>query len=279
MKCEWCGKDFLTGAWKIKNGFSKFCSIECRRDWYAKVWSQDEDWKQNRREFAVNQLENKEIGIVSKPQIIINDILSDLGINFINEKSYKSITVDNYLIDFNLIIEVMGTYWHCDNRKYKEINYPNQVRRIKMDKTKHTFIKSSENIEILYIWEKDINSDIDLCKNLILKYINNNGDLENYHSINYSYTNNIVYLNEEIIIPYMDWNIVELNKIVDIKTKERMSGKQLNKWITFNCEVCGKEKEELISHYNKKKHHCCSRKCASIFRRGKNRHFYHSNNE
>jgi hypothetical protein len=46
-----------------------------------------------------------------------------------------------------------------------------------------------------------------------------------------------------------------------------MSKKQQDKWIAFNCEVCGKEREELISHYNLHKHHYCSKECGVIGRR------------
>ena len=51
----------------------------------------------------------------------------------------------------------------------------------------------------------------------------------------------------------MDWDIEELNKIISIETKEKRSHKQQDKWTKFNCENCGKEKEELTSHYIKKK--------------------------
>ncbi|HBA03555.1 MAG TPA: hypothetical protein DCW51_06130, partial [Clostridium sp.] len=37
--------------------------------------------------------------------------------------------------------------------------------------------------------------------------------------------------------------------------------KQEDKCINYNCETCGKECEELLSHYNKKKHHYCSKEC------------------
>ena len=43
-----------------------------------------------------------------------------------------------------------------------------------------------------------------MCEALILKYINTNGKLENYHSFNWNYNNQILSLNEELIIPYQD---------------------------------------------------------------------------
>ena len=99
---------------------------------------------------------------------------------------------------------------------------------------------------------------------LIKEYINTKGVLDNYHSFNYKFDqNNKLQLNENIIKPYMEWDIKELHKVIDISIKEKMSHKQPDKWITFNCETCSQEREELISHYSKNEHHYCSRECAS----------------
>jgi hypothetical protein len=275
LVCEWCKIPYEAGAYQVKNG-RRFCSLKCKREWYAKVWSQTEEWKQNRREWAVDLMENTFMdNPMTSPQIIVNNILNDLNINFINEKGYKNVSVDNYLIDNNLIIEVMGTYWHCDHRKYKTIPYDRQVTRIKMDKIKHSYIKNIEGIEILYLWEKDLLENYDICKELIIKYINSNGKLNNYHSFNYQIINNNINLTryEE---PYMDWDIEDLNKIIDIPVKEIRSKKQLDKWITYECECCGKLKEELISHYNKNKHHYCSYECSSNGRKGRKKELPYS---
>jgi len=59
--------------------------------------------------------------------------------------------------------------------------------------------------------------------------------------------------------------------------KEKMSHKQLDKWTVFNCEYCGKEKEELTTHYKKAKHHFCSYNCVYKFK--KECHLLVSNNQ
>jgi hypothetical protein len=265
--CEWCGTEFETGAYQVKHG-KKFCSNDCRRTWYAKVWSQTEEWRQNRRDWAISELENGNASQTqSAPQIIINNLLDIKNIEYQNEKSYKSCAVDNYLIEKNLIIEVMGTYFHCDIRKYNIISYANQVTRIRMDKIKHSYISNNFDIEILYLWEKDINNNLLLCEKLIDKYIMCNGKLKNYHSINYFIEKDKLLLSKNIILPYMDWEISEINKIVNIETKMKLSHKQEDKWTLFNCDNCGKQKEELISHYNKKKNHFCNQNCFIEYRR------------
>jgi hypothetical protein len=47
---------------------------------------------------------------------------------YLNEKQFQYFAVDNYLEEYNLIIEVMGTYWHCDNRFYPTVNYEMQKK-------------------------------------------------------------------------------------------------------------------------------------------------------
>ena len=61
----------------------------------------------------------------------------------------------------------------------------------------------------------------------------------------------------------MNWDLEDLNKVVDLSEKDIISGRDESKWITFNCEYCGEEKEQLISRYNKNKRHCCSDKCRT----------------
>lgn len=77
-------------------------------------------------------------------------------------------------------------------------------KRIPRDKAKHTYIKKYYEIEILYLWENDIYNNIDVCVELIKKYIQKDGVLENYHSFNYHINDGILTLNNNIITPYQD---------------------------------------------------------------------------
>lgn len=205
IECEYCGKKFLEKLYKTKNGQHNFCSVECRRSWYSNIFSQNEDWKEESRKRAVKMLEDKKVDTNTKPQQIINKILNDMDISYINEKGFKYYAVDNYLNKNNLIIEVMGDFWHCHPLKYDNSNMRDiHKKRIPKDKAKHTYFKNNHNIEILYLWEDDIYNKIDVCKSLIIEYINNNGILKNYHSFNYHLENDELLLNDNIIIPYQD---------------------------------------------------------------------------
>lgn len=267
FNCDWCNEETLVRLYNINNK-NHFCSHKCLREWLTKHFVNTEENIERQRKLAVKILED---GLVEKvntePQILINKLLNKLDIEYKNEKGFTYYTVDNYLIDYNLILEVMGTYWHCDRRYYPTITYERQVNRIKIDKAKHTYIKNNFNIEILYLWEYDIINNIKLCEELIKLYIKNNGALENYHSFNYTYKNNILKLNNNVLIPYMDYEKENLNKITDIQVKEKMLRKQIDKWIIFNCEQCGKEKEQLKSRYYKAKHHFCSHECMFNYRK------------
>lgn len=202
--CEHCGKEIVVKKYKTENGQHLFCSNKCRRSWYSSVWSQQEDWKEKSRIRATKILEKGAINTNTKPQKIVNDILEQMKIQYINEKSYKYYCVDNYLLEHDLIIEVMGDFWHCNPLKYIDTFNSIQAKRIPKDKAKHTYIKNNHNIEILYLWEDDIYNRPYLCKRLIKQYIESKGILTNYHSFNYYIKNNKLLLNENVIIPYQD---------------------------------------------------------------------------
>lgn len=205
IECEYCGKKYFIKKYKYESSEHKFCSNKCRQAWYAEIFSQDENWKEESKKRAVRILENKQLDTNTKPQQIINNMLDEMKISYTNEKGFKYYAVDNYLNNHRLIIEVMGDFWHCHPLKYSKINMRDiQKKRIPKDKAKHTYLKNNYNIEILYLWEDDIYNNLDVCKFLIDKYINSNGILENYHSFNYHLENDNLILNDNIIIPYQD---------------------------------------------------------------------------
>lgn len=266
IKCEWCDNEFYEKQYKLNNDKHHFCSVECRKNWFIKIYSQTDEFKKQRAIIAVESLEKGNVPTIDTlPQRYLNNILYDLNVINKNEKAFEYYSVDNYLIEHNLIIECMGTYWHCDNRFYDTIQYEMQLKRIRTDKAKKHYIKNQYNIEILYLWEEDILYNTDLVIELIKTYINNKGELLNYHSFNYTLRGIQLELNQDLIMPYMDWNAEEIAKITDMSVKEKMCKKQLDKWTQFKCENCGKDCEELTSHYKKKNHHFCSIECCNNF--------------
>lgn len=206
IKCDWCGSDVFVPDSKLKLNKYFFCGNECRREWYSNVYSQTEEWRDMSRKRAVKILEDGLIPFTNtKPQLIVNSFLDELNINYIAEKGFDYYCVDNYLSDNNLIIEVNGDYWHSNpfifsQEKLNDI----QKTRIRTDKAKHTYILNHYNIEILYLWEYDILNNPDLCKMLILKYIDHAGILDDYNSFNYDIVNNELSLKDYIVFPYQN---------------------------------------------------------------------------
>lgn len=271
--CQWCKTIFETSGYKARTKKAIFCSKECRRNWYANVWSQTNEWKETSKIRAIKILSDNKISKThSGIQIIVNNMLNKCNILYENEKPFLYFSVDNYLIDSNLVIENMGTYWHCDHRKYDEIVYESQVNRIKKDKAKRTFIRNNFGIEPLYLWEYDINNNAFICEELIKLYAISNGVLANYHSFNYEFIEGKISIKASLEIPFMDFEIEDLNKIIDIKIKQKTSKKQIHKWIIYSCDFCGKEKEELISHYNQKERHFCNQECFHEYRKNNDWH-------
>lgn len=201
----------MAKQYKINDGRSHFCSKECIKKWYTEVWSQSDEWKEESRIRAANILKDNITTTQTKPQLIINELLNNYNIKFTNEESFIYYSVDNYLSDYNLIIEVMGDYWHSNPVKFNLLNEM-QKKNIIRDKSKHSFLYSKYNIEILYLWEEDILNNPLLCKNLINLYINRKGLLENYHSFNYELIDEQLVLKTDLIIPYQDMDIEIINR-------------------------------------------------------------------
>lgn len=106
-----------------------------------------------------------------------------MNIKYQNEKLFGRFSLDIYLSDFNKGIEIMGTYWHSDSRKYDFSDLEESQRKcIEKDKRKQNTLKQ-DGIEILYLWQKDILESPDLCKLLIKEFLKDN--LKNFHSSSY----------------------------------------------------------------------------------------------
>lgn len=215
IKCDYCQNDFFIKKYKIDNGQRHFCSKECRQAWYANVWSQSEEWKELGKKRAASALKNMKSTTLTKPQIIINNILDSSNISYCNEELFIYYSVDNYLIDCGLIIEVMGDYWHGNPIKFRNLN-DMQIKNIIRDKAKHSFLLNNYGVNVLYLWEKDIIENPSLCLLLIKSYIKENGFLENYNSFNYTIFDSKLVLKNELIIPYQDMDSKQIKEHIKV---------------------------------------------------------------
>lgn len=193
-ECKWCGKEFYPNHHK-----KQFCSKKCGYEWYSDFKSTEEQ-KQLQAQVVLNLYNTGRIKqTLTKPHEITNAILDKLGVNYVNEYNIKYYSVDIYLPDNNLMIEVMGDYWHSNpTTKYKDVKSVAQQKTACRDKRKHTYILKYYGIEVLYLWESDIEYNADMCEELIKKYIHSNGGLEDYNSYNYELLYDGLSLKKEI---------------------------------------------------------------------------------
>ena len=215
--CDYCGKKYLIHKHKVKNSKNHFCSVECRQKWYSEVFSQREEWKQESRERALRMLADGAFGTNTSIQIKINNLLDDMSIRYENETQFSKWSVDNYLTDYNLVIENNGDYWHCNRNKYKTINYLTQYNRVINDIDKLLYLENKHGINVLYLWESDINNNIDLCRELIYEFIHKQGNIPNRNSFNYVLNNNELVATNDIITPYQEMSVNEIEQYVNFQ--------------------------------------------------------------
>lgn len=224
--CTNCGKPIKIplNKYNERNRYGEshnFCCQECYGEFRSKYYVGEKSsmlnykfTKEQRQKMARNCLINsrKSSRFNSAIQLRVNEFLEELDYNYIREYLVDYYAIDNYLQDYNLMIEVMGDYWHASPLRYNDDNYRiNDIQQngIKKDKQKKSYIQNNYNINILYLWEYDVNNRPDLCKELIVKYVKSQGDIENYNSFNWTLNNGIITINDTIIQSYQEQNIEE----------------------------------------------------------------------
>lgn len=223
-QCTNCHKEIkiIPSKYEKTNSYGdnhNFCSTSCYWEFRSKYYVGEksimynyefsDEQREKMRYIAFTNSRNSE-RFNSSIQLKIDEILRKNNIEFEREYIIKYYAIDNYLPETNLFIEVMGDYWHSSPLKYNEDKYllnETQLKGIKHDKQKHSYLLNHYGVEILYLWEYDINNNPNLCEQLILSYINNSGYLENYHSFNWSLKNNSLVLNNSLVVPYQSMNI------------------------------------------------------------------------
>lgn len=205
--CDNCQTPIEIIPFNYKRFQYHFCGNECRQKWYSQVFSQNPSWKEESRKRAAEMLKKNSYKTNTKPQIIINNLLDSLKIPYRNEETFVYYSIDNFLYSYDLIIEVMGDFWHCNPTKYTNIEHFIQSRVVSRDKAKNTYIDKYYHIKILYLWESDIYNRLEVCEKLITMYIEQNGQLSNYHSFNYLINNGKLEIQNKIIIPFQQRKI------------------------------------------------------------------------
>ena len=134
---------------------------------------------------------------MTKPHQKIDSLLYSIGIFHKNEIRFGKYTMDIVLSDTKGI-EIMGRYWHKDSRYYSEDIF-NSLRNktiIEKDIKKNKKMKEVR-MNILYLWEDDINNNLKLCEQLIKNFVGN-VPLRSYHSSAYILANGEITFNSQV---------------------------------------------------------------------------------
>lgn len=106
-------------------------------------------------------------------EAFIREFLLEQNIEFVEQKAIRFINVDFYLPQFNLVIECLGGYWHCDPRFYPEPKNKTQRKNIEKDKRALEICKKEEH-NILLLWEHDIKNREELTIQNLNRILNDN---------------------------------------------------------------------------------------------------------
>lgn len=265
INCDWCNTELERTEYKLNSQEHHFCNTECRQNWHREIFVKSDKFIEKSRQVMLNNLREGKIRTTkTEPHLKIINVLNKLNIKHENEKPISDYSFDIYLSDYDLYIEVNGSYWHCDNRLYKEINYTQQLDRIIKDKRKRTYLLNNYKKRVLYLWEYDIDNQLEVCINLIIEYIKHDGKLKNYHSMNYYMKDDKLETNQNILTPYMDISLDDISSIVDLEVREKVTRYDKTKHVIFECEYCGNEKTQPITTYIRSKNHFCSVKCKNL---------------
>lgn len=127
-------------------------------------------WKRKSYEYKINRTKKGLIAMHKKLlalssssiEIKIENVLKDLNIEYVKQKrlvtAKRAFYLDFWIPKYELVIECNGEYWH---------RLPDKIIRDKI--LENSCIKHNKNI--LWLWENEINNDIDSCKNKIVDKI------------------------------------------------------------------------------------------------------------
>lgn len=230
VNCTSCQKTFIVPEYKLhmknRDGVNNlFCSKKCyyefRKNYYVFDKSNfynyihdnyDDFCKMQQMACLNNHSKNIYKQTNTLPHRNVCDFLTSNNIKFECEKIIGYYSVD--IITRNLVIEIMGDYWHASPCKYKEYEKLNDIQKkdVIRDKRKRTYL-SDRNYNILYLWESDINKDFVKCTELIKLFLEKENQILPCHSFNYKYSENLKVL-ENLIIPFQNLKNTKYQKSV-----------------------------------------------------------------
>lgn len=112
----------------------------------------------------------KKMNGTSNLEVKFGEFLKTLNINFIQHFVYKNKEYDFLLIDYNILIETHGCFYHCCKTHHPKPKYPFQRKNIKNDKLKSRNVKFNRDYNLFIVWEHEMKS-LDSVKNKLNEFI------------------------------------------------------------------------------------------------------------
>jgi G:T-mismatch repair DNA endonuclease (very short patch repair protein) len=162
-KCICCGEDYeCEKPSQVKT--RKFCSKNCKNKYWTENTLHNKEfskaWFIGNEKSRMRQAEGKE----TLPEKLVREWLQENNIEYIQEQGFfRKYFADFFVPKNNIIIEVMGDYWHGNPNIYGNNKKPlnnEQVNRIQKDKEKRSDFQKF-GFKYYEIWESDIYENVD----------------------------------------------------------------------------------------------------------------------
>lgn len=157
-KCIDCKK-------QLKNRYAKRCRCcSMKEEWKTRKkngWKFSDSSKQKIRKNVIKHLKDNSLKQDTSIELKIKEVLEENNIQYEHPFKFNDkFLCDFAIVDKKIIVECDGDYWH------------NREDIKKRDRSKNAYIRKC-GWEILRFWEKDINNNINMCKNKIIKCASN----------------------------------------------------------------------------------------------------------
>jgi G:T-mismatch repair DNA endonuclease (very short patch repair protein) len=96
-------------------------------------------------------------------EVFVENLLTELGVDFKKQKAIRYINVDFFVKDRNLAIEVCGDYWHVNSRVYETPKNNIQKKNLEKDRLSKEVLKKAK-VHRLEIWELDIKKSPEIVR-------------------------------------------------------------------------------------------------------------------
>lgn len=93
-------------------------------------------------------------------------ILDELGLVYEQHYIYNKREYDFLLLDYSILIETHGCFYHCCKTHFPTAIYPFQKRTLKNDQLKVKNVKFGKEFTLLVIWEHELDKPKQLNKKI-----------------------------------------------------------------------------------------------------------------